>query len=161
MKTNYALFDFKNQQQISHAGIGGVNRNQIDETDINSRNLHELADSFRDDIFKLTKLSYGWDGYDGIPVKTEIADFAIRIINEIVCFDMSRPSVVPGSDGTLQLEWHKNGYSVEIDIMEPYAVTAERIDLVSNENIEIELTDDFSILSNWLKDLVIDRKLEQ
>ena len=151
----------ENDDKFVHAGLYTVNNYQIDKTDFHNRILCELVDSIRDDIFRLTELSDGWDGHDGIPVKTEIAYFAIQIIKEIVCLNMPKPSVVPGSDGTLQLEWHKNGFDIEIDIFEPKKVIAERIDLVRKTESEINITDDFSKLSDWIMELADDRRVEK
>ena len=145
-----------NANVLNQRGINKINKYQIEETDFKHRILSELVNSIGNDIICLTELPDGWDGHDGIPVKVELANFALRIINEIVCYNMPIPSVVPGSDGTLQIEWHMNGFDIEIDILEPNKFIAERLDLDGNN--EPEITDDFSKLSEWIMELKVDRK---
>ena len=60
----------------------------------------------------------------------------------------------------LQLEWYMNGFDIEIDIFGPNKINVERIDLVSKQEIEVELTDEFSRLSDWVIKLTRDRSEE-
>ena len=102
---------------------------------------------------ELTGLPVGWDGYQGKPVSFGNAEFAGNLI-ESICFDnIPAPQLVPGSDGTLQLEWHLNGYDIAIDVLAPFDVLATRYDHVTGEEDEIEVQSDFSELAEWVKAL--------
>ncbi|MCP4071982.1 MAG: hypothetical protein GY742_09625, partial [Hyphomicrobiales bacterium] len=68
-------------------------------------------------------------------------------------------NLVPGSDGSLQIEWHLNQYDIEIDVLEPYDIVATRFDHVTDRDEELELQSDFSALANWITDLAADRAL--
>ncbi len=153
--------DSENTVKLYYGDNSIVNWYQIYGTDSHNRKMSELVNSIRDDIFSLTKLPENWDGHDGIPVKSENAIFALKIVKEIIQYNIPKPSVVPGSDGSLQLEWHLNGFDIEIDIVEPTIVIAERIDLVLNREFEISILDDFSILTDWIMDLLVDRRIEE
>ena len=66
---------------------------------------------------ELKSLPYGWDGYQGVPVNNECVWFAIRFFNELGWENFPMPSLVPGSDGTLQVQWNMGGFDIEVDIV--------------------------------------------
>ncbi|MEM1141426.1 MAG: hypothetical protein AAGI88_02480 [Pseudomonadota bacterium] len=111
--------------------------------------FNELSDRFTE----LTGLQQGWDGYGGLPVSFPCAIFAATIIERLYSDGLSAPQLVPGCDGSLQLEWHENGYDIEIDVLAPYEVIANRFDHVSGVSEEIELDSDFLVLLTWIRDL--------
>ena len=104
-------------------------------------------------LSSLAGLPAGWDGYQGKPVSSGCAGFAANLIESICDDSIPAPQLVPGSDGTLQLEWHLNGYDIEIDVLAPFQVTATRHDHVTGEEDEIEVQSDFSKLAEWMKAL--------
>ena len=63
------------------------------------------------DVRRLTKLKPGWDGYHGVPAVQSIAEVA-----DIMT--LSNASISPMSGGGIQLEWHENGYDIEVAIYE-------------------------------------------
>ena len=104
-------------------------------------------------LSRLTGLPEGWDGYQGKPVSSSCAGFAATLIESICDDNIPAPQLVPGSDGTLQLEWHLNGYDIEIDVLAPFEIAATRYDRVTGEEDEIEVRSDFSKLAEWVKAL--------
>lgn len=116
----------------------------------NSSWIIQLNDRFNE----LTSLPFGWDGYNGIPVSFNCAQFAGNLIERLCCTDgVYPPQLVPGSDGTLQIEWHENQYDIEIDILAPYKVIASRFDIISQEEEEFELEADYSLVAEWIHEL--------
>lgn len=67
-------------------------------------------------ITELVNLPQGWDGYNGLPVRPEVAVHARRFIAVIGKYTQLVPDVVPLSDGGLQLEWFVGAYEVEVAI---------------------------------------------
>lgn len=102
---------------------------------------------------RLCGLKDGWDGYKGVAVKFDCAMFAVQLLSTICDSSIDMPSIVPGSDGTLQVEWHYNQFDIEVDILAPYEVYAYRHDIEAGTEIEIPLTSDFSILKSWVDKL--------
>lgn len=106
---------------------------------------------------ELTALPRGWDGYAGRPVSFQCAQFTAHLIERLFVEGVPAPQLVPGGDGTVQFEWHRNQYDVEIDVLAPYEVLAVRRDLRNNQTVELELQTDFAPLGNWISDLATNR----
>ncbi len=114
-----------------------------------SRWITDLKDRFDE----LTSLPRGWDGYAGQPVSFTCAQFTANLLESLFVEDVPAPQIVPGGDGTLQFEWHRNQYDVEIDVLAPYDVVAIRRDHRTGAVWELELQTDFAPLSEWITDL--------
>lgn len=103
---------------------------------------------------ELTSLRAGWDGYAGKPVSFNCAMFSAMLIERLYISNIPPPQLVPGSDGSLQLEWHQNQIDIEIDILKPYGIIAAYYNHITDEEREVELKADFTVLSEWLTELV-------
>lgn len=106
---------------------------------------------------ELTALHLGWDGYAGRPVSFTCASFAAKLLERLYDEALPPPSLVPGSDGTLQFEWHINQYDVEVDILGAFEVVATRHDHLAGTAEELELDTDFTALAGWISELKQDR----
>ena len=104
-------------------------------------------------LTKLTSLSRGWDGYLGRAVSFDCAMFAANLLERICVATIPPPHLVPGSDGTIQIEWHRNQFDVEIEISGPFNVFATRYSYETDETEELELTADFTGLMDWISGL--------
>lgn len=116
-----------------------------------------LGDRFN----QICSLRPGWDGYRGAPVSFACAHFAATILEHLYTVGLPAPSLVPGSDGTMQIEWHRNQYDIELDVLAPNKVIAYRYDHLSNEEDDIEVSNDFTVVSEWLKDMKTARQAKR
>lgn len=116
-------------------------------------NNTDWINSLRARLNELTSLPFGWDGYYGRPVSFDNVTFAANLIEQLYTNDIPHPQLVPGSDGTLQIEWHFNQVDIEIDILKPYKVFAMLSNHRTGHEEEIPLQTDFSILAEWLTEL--------
>jgi len=122
--------------------------------------------TLQDRFDELTSLPSGWDGYNGEPVSFSCAQFAANLIERLSVNSVEKPHIpapqlVPGSDGTLQLEWHLNNFDLEVDVLAPYDVIATRFDHMTNHEEEIEVQADFTELADWVDALGHDRNAHQ
>jgi hypothetical protein len=106
---------------------------------------------------ELTSLPRGWDGYGGNPVSFSVAQFAGQLLKQLYVHQLRIPSLVPGGDGSLQIEWHLNGFDIELDVLAPYKVFATRFDCNTEVEDTLELTNDFTQPSNWIKQMLSKR----
>ena len=137
-----------------HFAGGNVSSLQVPNRQVrvqspNSVWIQDLKERFNE----LTSLPRGWDGYDGRPVAFDCAQFAAHLIESLFLRTVRAPQLVPGADGTLQIEWHMNGFDVEIDVLAPYSIVATRFDHVTDVEEEIEIQTDFSELAVWIEAL--------
>lgn len=105
----------------------------------------------------LTSLAPGWDGYRGKPVSFTCAMFAAQLLERVCNEKVPAPSLVPGSDGSIQIEWHINGYDIEIDVLAPFEVVASRFDTHTENDEQEELQDDFTLIARWVSELAAER----
>lgn len=100
----------------------------------------------------LSRLNRGWDGYDGRPVSNQVVAFTRQMLKELYLDGLPMPALVPGSDGSLQVEWHQNGLDIELDVLGPHDVVAfKAVRHDSNRDEELNITNDFSSVAQWVQ----------
>lgn len=116
-------------------------------------------EELRDRLDELTSLAIGWDGYMGQPVSFQCAQYAAGMLEHLCRHNVPAPSLIPGSDGSLQVEWHRNNFDVELDIVAPQRVYATRFNRESLKEEELEIENDFTAIAAWVEDLA-DREID-
>jgi hypothetical protein len=66
----------------------------------------------------LGHLPSGWAGRGSEPVSREVRARAALVFGRIGRAAMGLPAVVPGADGSVQLEWRSREYDLEVDVNE-------------------------------------------
>lgn len=120
--------------------------------------MSEPAETWRKSVRKrlaeLATLEQGWDGYRGVPVASENAVFAFRIIEAICGTSTPSPQIVPGSAGDLQIEWHTLNGDIELHVAAPNKVHAWCSIVGENDDgVECELTNDFRSVAAWVREV--------
>lgn len=101
-------------------------------------------------LTELTSLPVGWDGYAGLPVSFQTAYFVANMLSSLYQEGVPAPFLVPGSDGSVQIEWHRNFFDVELDVLGQQNVVASRIDHRNDEDETILVKNDFTKISEWI-----------
>ena len=121
----------------------------------------QLMMELKEKCIEYTKLKFGWDGYDGIAVPLASANLAIQLIEKLVSPSVPEPSIVPGGDGAIQIEWHEKKYHLEIEIFNPLAIGILLIKRNTRKMFESELnlSDEneekiYSVLSGYVNKLL-------
>lgn len=63
---------------------------------------------------ELAGLPSNWDSYGGRPLLPEMQAAAGTLIQQIAEPGLPMPTIVPTSDGSIQLEWHERGIDLEL-----------------------------------------------
>lgn len=113
----------------------------------------EWVEELRPKLNELTSLRIGWDGYKGLPVSFDCASFGADLLEKLCQVSVPAPSLVPGSDGTMQIEWHVGGFDIELDIKDVYEVVAYRRSCATSAEEELHLDTDFTQVFSWLVEL--------
>ncbi len=66
-------------------------------------------------LTNLLQLPENWDGYGAVQIREQIAQQALITLAEIMENETPTPSIVPLSDGGVQIEWHRYGRNLEIE----------------------------------------------
>jgi len=101
----------------------------------------------------LVALKKGWDGYAAGAVDPMTVAFATSMLHQLCRTTTPAPQIVPGVDGDLQIEWHEPTASIELHVIAPNRVRAWKLDNVSGEESELELTTNFGKLVPWLQSI--------
>lgn len=117
--------------------------------------MSSWAVDVEDRLNDLAGLPRGWDGYVSRPVSFTCAQFTANLLEQIFVEGVPAPALVPNGDGGVQIEWHRNGYDVEVLILGAYDVFGVRRNINSGEVEELELQTDFSVLRDWAADLKV------
>lgn len=65
---------------------------------------------------ELSLLTDNWDSYGGKPITQFALAEAELLLDALERIQAVEPFICPCSNGGLQLEWHRNGYDLEIEI---------------------------------------------
>jgi hypothetical protein len=109
------------------------------------------ADAAGDRLAELLRLPAGWDGHNARPVSRAIVDFATYLLPRLIGPGTPPAFIAPLPSGGLQLEWHRNGWDLEIEICAPSELYAYARELATGREWECELRDDISELAPKLE----------
>lgn len=104
-------------------------------------------------ICKLGELRENWDSYGGRPVNPYCAEAAISLLLLVLERDTPAPAVVPTNRGGLQIEWHRGGMDVEVEIQSPSRFHLVVDDQRSGEQREEVITSNLKPLISVLEKL--------
>lgn len=113
----------------------------------------EWAERVKARLDELCRLPHGWNGYGAPPVVFSSANFTLSMLQECCASNMATPSIVPGAYGDLQVEWHLASGDVELHVHAPYRVSAWRSVAQNDDGETVELINDFSVVSSWIREL--------
>jgi hypothetical protein len=92
-------------------------------------------------------LPAGWDSYGALAPDLSCVLAAWRLLTTVLRDDSPTPAVVPTARGGVQLEWHRNGTDLEIEVAAPCQFVVSFEAEATGEVWEKTLTDDLAVLS--------------
>jgi hypothetical protein len=76
---------------------------------------HWLGSS-EDRLEHLMGLPHDWDGYGSVPISEETRTTVLKLLYNVLSPNDALPSLVPGSDGGVNVEWHRPGLTFEVEV---------------------------------------------
>ncbi len=67
-------------------------------------------------LAELLRLPSNWDTYGATMILPEAVVRAIQFIDQMIDNNTPLPSIVPTTNGGIQLEWHTRGIDIEVDL---------------------------------------------
>lgn len=101
-----------------------------------------------DRLMVLINLPDGWDGHNGKPTAPASAVHALEVLGRIMEPGLPLPSIMPLSNGGVQLEWHRKGWDVEMEFLGGPRVEVFVHNLATGEDRELDLDADLSQLGD-------------
>ena len=101
-----------------------------------------MTDSIKSQFERIAALKSGWDGYRGEPIKPEIINLAQATLEKLMYDGIPVPSIVAGSNGGVQIEWHTHDYDVEIEIVPPDDILVFVRDCRTGNQFELKVLKD-------------------
>jgi hypothetical protein len=104
-------------------------------------------------LSELTGLPADWDSYGALPPEPEVAIAALRILSGVMTPQTAAPQIVPTHRGGLSLEWHRRGFSLEVEVLASGEYTAAFERLSNGEERQVGPTTDLVPLAEMLTEL--------
>jgi hypothetical protein len=98
----------------------------------------------------LMSLPENWDGYGGVAVSEETRTKVYKLLDAVTSPRDVLPSLVPGTDGSVNLEWRRPGLFFEIHVQPTGNVTAYFHDVDAGDERET----DFRSIEPQVGDLI-------
>ncbi len=67
-------------------------------------------------LIELSLLENNWNSYGGKPITKLALVRADLLLKALQAIQAVEPFICPCNDGGIQLEWHRNGFDIEIEI---------------------------------------------
>jgi len=100
-----------------------------------------------DRVAELLNLPENWDSYGAKQVNVELAVSSLNLLSQIMRNGTPVPSIVPTNSGGIQLEWHRNGVDLEIELISPRKFGVLFVDRVSGEERDEVISSDLRMLA--------------
>ncbi len=98
-------------------------------------------------LSQLLQLPSGWDGYRAAPIRPGACDYAISVLARLMAAGgLPTPSIVPLAYGAVQIEWHRRGWNIEVEVERPNMISVFARSLTSNKEYSFTITTDLSPL---------------
>jgi hypothetical protein len=121
----------------------------------NEKNNPSWLPSVRAALEDLRVLRKDWDSYGAAPVSPVMIGAAYELLQQIAPAKVPMPSIVPTSDGSVQIEWHTHGIDLEVRLLSAARISVAFEDATNPKNAwERELTFDMTPLKALMSDLM-------
>jgi hypothetical protein len=104
-------------------------------------------------LMELIRLPIGWDGHAGRPADRDIVEFAASVLASLMLPRVPVPAIMPLSYGGIQIEWHRNGWDIEIEISAPNQMHIYQHELASGEEREFDIGADLTGLAEVIESI--------
>jgi len=104
-------------------------------------------------LTRLLALPPNWDSHEGHPVEIVSTVKTIRVLVEVMRAETPIPAFVPTSAGGIQLEWHRAGIDLELEITPSGRVNVSYDDQWTNTEWEGDVTTNVGTLKGFIPNL--------
>ncbi len=102
-------------------------------------------------VCELQQLPRGWNSHGAEPVSDAAFRQTLEFLAAYVVRDVAVPELVPTVRGGLQLEWHRRGVDIEVEVKPDGSVSWCAEDRQSGEEVEAALAGHEATVRDWLR----------
>jgi hypothetical protein len=123
---------------------------QIKEA-VRAASIHNWRQAVQKNYSALLQLHDGWDGYRGKRISGTILNHADRILTDALAglTDPLAPFIIPGADGSLQIEWNNADYEFEFCLSEGSDYSTWIRNRETGREIESDGSEALNLLFRW------------
>jgi len=123
-----------------------------DQESMRSQRLHtEWRAAVRSQLESILRLETGWDSYGAPSISPVAAEHAMQLLASAT--PSRRPSVVPTSNGGVQLEWHGGGIDIEVACLPSGAARLSADDSRTGRTEERWVVPGHPAIDDWMRRL--------
>ncbi len=109
-------------QLLDDPGVAEGERVRVLLSDISSVAPPAWFNSLLTKIGQIGELEENWDSYGARRIDPRCAEATTNLLLSVLNSDTPKPFVVPTSRGGIQLEWHRAGVDLEVEVESPARV---------------------------------------
>jgi hypothetical protein len=111
----------------------------------------EWSKKFEQSVHQILELGADWDNRGSSAPRVDALAFAYSLLSQAMSPMTVAPSVIPMSNGGVQLVWAGSQVDVEVEVVQPNEALVYFVDRYSGTENEWRLTTEFSLLSTLLR----------
>ncbi len=115
------------------------------------RELPEQLLRALDRAIELLRLPRGWNSYGAEPVSYAAFEQTVEFLTTYLVEGVAGPVLVPTVRGGLQLEWHRQGVDIELEVSPDGLVSWCACDRRTGEELEVALAGHEEMIRTWLR----------
>ena len=104
-----------------------------------------------DRVIELLQLPRGWNSHGAEPVSEAAFEQTVEFLATYLVKDVAGPVLVPTVRGGVQLEWHRRGVDIEVEVSPDGSVSWCADDRRTGEELEAVLAGQEEAIRTWLR----------
>lgn len=102
-------------------------------------------------VIELLQLPRGWNSHGAEPVSEAAFKRTVEFLTTYLVEDVTAPALVPTVRGGVQLEWHRQGVDIEVEVSPDGSVTWSADDRRTGEEFDAVLVGQEEAIRTWLR----------
>lgn len=139
-----------NTNEYAYGREFDVGSDQNIATDIASVYPAQWHKGVKEQVRQLCLLEANWDKMGSAPIRKDVIDFALHLLERTLPRMAPEPKLTPISNGGILIEWHTSEIDLEIEVEKPFSIYLDFEDRKNSFEQNKEISTDLTEISNYL-----------